>query len=64
LFHKRHKSTTYLLITLLVLSILSGCKAKKQDNQKRYVVLSPEVAEIMAALDLGSDIVGLTDECT
>lgn len=49
---------------ILMLVSLSACKAKKPDEQRRYVVLSPEVAEIMAALDLGQDIVGLTDECT
>jgi len=35
-----------------------------QGAERRYVVLSPELAEIMAALDLTGDIVGLTEECT
>jgi len=64
----RHSNLfTYIRITLTLLILLVGmsaCKPRMQGAERRYVVLSPELAEIMAALDLTGDIVGLTEECT
>lgn len=62
-FHDRARIKVGLTALLLLLT-LSSCTKQKQSQERRYVVLSPEVAEIMAALDLTSDIVGLTEECT
>jgi len=53
-----------IFMLLLILSSLSCHKAIKETDEPRYVVLSPEIAEILAALGLESRIVGLTDECT
>ena len=58
------KHLTIGLLLFVTLLSMSACKTRKPGGERRYVVLSPEVAEIMAALDLGQDIVGLTDECT
>jgi len=49
---------------LLILMSLSCQKADQKTDEIRYVVLSPEIAEILAALGLEDRIVGLTDECT
>lgn len=53
-----------LMITILALTILAGCPSNSAPGKDRYVVLSPEVAEILASLGLESRIVGLTTECT
>lgn len=55
-----------LLILLLLPALLfvGSCKQQKKDGGTRYLVLSPEVAEIMAGLGLTPQIVGLTEECT
>lgn len=60
----RHSLLLLLVFSLLIILLLSSCTAKKPGQEKRYAVLSPEVAEIMAALGLKDDIVGLTEECT
>ena len=52
------------IMLLLILMSLSCQKADKITNEIRYVVLSPEIAEILAAMGLEDRIVGLTDECT
>jgi iron complex transport system substrate-binding protein len=49
---------------LLILMSLSCQKADQKTDEIRYVVLSPEIAEILSALGLEDRIVGLTDECT
>ena len=49
---------------LLILMSLSCQKADQKTDEIRYVVLSPEIAEILAAMGLEDRIVGLTDECT
>lgn len=43
---------------------ISACKKNTQGEENRYVVLSPEVAEILAAIGATDRIVGLTEECT
>ena len=56
--------TLLILLSIAMLLLISSCKPKETPKEERYVVLSPEVAEIMAALDLTDKIVGLTAECT
>lgn len=54
-----------ILFTLsLLLLLAASCRRGEVQKQERYVVLSPEIAEILAALDLTDRIVGLTDECS
>ena len=52
------------IMLLLILMSLSCQKADQKTDEIRYVVLSPEIAEILAAMGLEDRIVGLTDECT
>lgn len=58
------RRATSFIILLLILMSLSCQQADKRTEEIRYVVLSPEIAEILAALGLEDRIVGLTDECT
>ncbi|MCB5271195.1 MAG: cobalamin-binding protein [Candidatus Cloacimonetes bacterium] len=53
----------YIGLILIILSTLSSCHSSKQGNAGRYVVLSPEIAEIIAALGSADKIVGITQEC-
>lgn len=55
--------TLLILVSIAMLLLISSCKPKETPKEERYVVLSPEVAEIMAALELTDKIVGLTAEC-
>ncbi len=48
---------------LIILGTLFSCHSSKQDKAGRYVVLSPEIAEIIAALGAADAIVGITQEC-
>jgi iron complex transport system substrate-binding protein len=48
---------------ILILCTLFSCHSPKQDSAGRYVVLSPELAEIIAALEAIDQIVGITQEC-
>jgi len=50
-----------LLIMLFVL--LSGCSQKQPASPNRYVILSPEVAEIITAIEGVGNIIGVTEEC-
>jgi iron complex transport system substrate-binding protein len=58
------KSILIKLILALVLLILGACNGKTKPEPGSYVVLSPEVAEIIAALGAADEISGLTRECT
>lgn len=53
-----------LLIPLMLFALLLSCKQKVPMSSGKYVVLSPEVAEIIAALGAADEIVGLTRECS
>ncbi len=54
----------FLLIAVLA-ACLTGCgKMEQTDSQPRYVVLSPEIAEILAEIGAAGNIVGVTEECT
>ncbi len=55
--------TLLIIASIAMLMLISSCKPKETPKEERYVVLSPEVAEIMAALNLTDKIVGLTAEC-
>jgi len=57
------RATSFIMLLLILMS-LSCQQADKRTDEIRYVVLSPEIAEILAALGLEDRIVGLTDECT
>lgn len=57
------KRIILICLSLLIL-LTASCRGKEAQKQDRYVVLSPEIAEILAALELTDRIVGLTDECT
>ena len=52
-----------LILILLLLSVVSCHKAAAADHP-RYVVISPEVAEILCAIGAEASIVGVTEECT
>lgn len=49
---------------LLLALVVASCSPAPKDNAERYVVLSPEVAEILASLGVEHRIVGLTQECS
>ncbi|MDP2172824.1 MAG: helical backbone metal receptor [Candidatus Cloacimonadaceae bacterium] len=49
------------LIAMILFS--SACRQREASVENRYVVLSPEVAEVIAALGGLQDIVGITEEC-
>lgn len=53
-----------LFALLLALLLFAACTSQEKAAQDRYVVLSPEVAEILASLGMEHRIVGLTKECT
>jgi len=54
-----------IVICLMVcFMMLTACKtAKFKTEGKRYVVLSPEIAEIIAMIEGTDNIVGITEEC-
>jgi len=49
----------YIFIVLMILS----CSKQAKHDEDRYIVLSPEIAEILAYLDTSNRIVGVTAEC-
>jgi ABC-type Fe3+-hydroxamate transport system substrate-binding protein len=53
-----------ILSLLLIMVFAMSCTSSKEQDKDRYVVLSPEVAEILASLGIEDRIVGLTTECT
>jgi len=63
-----HYKRITVLFTLPVVMIFFGllmqsCARKDASPSNRYVVLSPEIAEILCAIGAEADIVGVTDEC-
>ncbi len=54
---------TYPALIVLLIALFSGCGQKPPARQNRYVILSPEVAEIIAAIEGVGNIVGVTEEC-
>jgi iron complex transport system substrate-binding protein len=55
--------TIFLLLALFVLGPTAGCTKGDRSDSDRYVVLSPETAEILCAMGLEERIVGITAEC-
>lgn len=53
----------YYTALIILLCALLSCHSSKQESTGRYVVLSPEIAEIIAALGAADQIVGVTQEC-
>ncbi len=56
-------TVVFAAILALSLFLVSCNKAQKAVEGRRIVVLSPEVAEIIAALGCADEIVGITEEC-
>ncbi|MDD2230401.1 MAG: cobalamin-binding protein, partial [Candidatus Cloacimonetes bacterium] len=52
-----------LLLPLLLLMLIVSCKKEVSKESSGYVVLSPEVAEILCALGAEADIIAITEEC-
>ena len=52
-----------LLLLVAVLIIFVGCSSGEQRTGKRYIVTSPEIAEIIYLLQGAENIVGVTIEC-
>ena len=57
------KILNHILMMLIITFILFGCKNSIEEHKERYVVLSPEIAEILASLGVSDRIVGRTFEC-
>ena len=53
----------YFVVLITFLLIISCHKAEKPNNAKRYIITSPEVAEIVCMLDGSQNLVGITSEC-
>jgi ABC-type Fe3+-hydroxamate transport system substrate-binding protein len=54
-----------IMISVMILGFSFACKrTDKPVTEKRYVVLSPEIAEIIAVIEGTDNIVGVTEECT
>lgn len=53
-----------LALILIMIMVLCSCAKSSKEQEARYVVLSPEVAEILYAIGAGDKIVGITEECT
>jgi iron complex transport system substrate-binding protein len=51
------------IILLLALLALSSCQVSRKNDSNRFVVLSPELAELIVALGAEDMIVGVTSEC-
>jgi len=52
-----------LLLLVAVLIIFIGCSSGEQHAGKRYIITSPEIAEIIYLLQGADNIVGVTIEC-
>lgn len=57
------KLVFFAIVSALSLAFLASCRKNSAPAQDRYVVLSPEVGEILAGLGLSSSIVGASEEC-
>lgn len=53
----------YVSCLILVVVLLSGCSKTEQQAGERYVITSPEIAEIVCLLQGSENIVGVTIEC-
>ena len=48
---------------LFLFVIIGSCAKQNNSNEARYVVLSPEIAEILYSIGVYDEIVGYTEEC-
>jgi len=54
-------TSVFLAVSIL---LFSGCKTPRPESTgTRYVVLSPEIAEIISVIEGTDNIVGITEEC-
>ncbi len=51
------------LFSVFAVILLAGCSKDKQQAGERYIITSPEIAEIVYLLQGASNIVGVTIEC-
>jgi iron complex transport system substrate-binding protein len=51
-------------LLFILLLVLSCRQAAGKETGRRYVVLSPEIAEIIAVIEGTDNVVGITEECT
>jgi iron complex transport system substrate-binding protein len=51
------------ILFILTLMLLISCGRQSNSTENRYIVLSPEIAEILAHLGIEDRIVGITAEC-
>lgn len=63
LFFLFKKSVSKYLIVLMMYVMIVSCSQTQKSNSERFVVLSPEVAEIMYYLGVSDKIIGVTLEC-
>ncbi|MBM4403390.1 MAG: ABC transporter substrate-binding protein, partial [Candidatus Cloacimonetes bacterium] len=56
--------TPLIMLLVSLILVLTGCGQNPSASQDRYVILSPEVAEIIHAIEGADNIVGVTEECT
>ena len=54
---------TLILSVLIVMAFVFACKQTDKKQKQGIVVLSPEIAEIICALDAEDEITGITAEC-
>jgi len=50
-------------VLIFILIVLCACTSNLHDNKDRYIVLSPEIAELLTYLGVSEKIVGITAEC-
>jgi len=53
----------FIIFLIILISFLLGCSKQTPKNGKRYIITSPEIAEIIAILEGTHNIVGVTLEC-
>ncbi|MCB5259689.1 MAG: helical backbone metal receptor [Candidatus Cloacimonetes bacterium] len=54
----------FYILLLIAVFMLASCKGKPAQKKGKYVVLSPETAEIIAALGAVDEIIGVSKECS
>ncbi len=53
----------YALLLILIIIVLTGCSKDESKIGERYIITSPEIAEIVCFLQGSENIVGVTIEC-
>ncbi|MCL1827102.1 MAG: helical backbone metal receptor [Candidatus Cloacimonetes bacterium] len=52
-----------LIYITVAVSLFSCMKQSSNNSTPRYIVLSPEIAEVLVAIGVSQEIVGITEEC-